>query len=579
MAKKFYAIRKGIKPGIYTSWDECNKYIKGFSGAEYKGFATKEEAEVYLNLDKAKQESSSQSCSISIDSNTMSAYVDGSFNNDTKEFSYGAVIFWNGQQYTYSEKFNDCDLAEMRNVAGELKGAERAIKFALDNNVKHVILYHDYEGIAKWCTGEWKARKVGTISYKDYYDSVKDKVDIQFKKVKAHSGNTYNELADKLAKEAMDKPVTILKKTEVIKKDIKEQIRKESACPVFINREQLEDIILKAGEKEWDSFKYSGLSTVGIAKRCVFFVDDRKATLDFFFRSDGKTTIKSVSSNSDLSNRLKSIIEDEYSYKDTGENRSHSLQISLEWLNKLIDFMQSLENVRMDREEHNNPKYTSYKFESTLGDRITFNIYNTGRLVIQGKPAYLYSEAMSLLSYCPEVSIEDVVETNNKMQNVDIKCDDIREEIRTVMPMSYDNIDDTIFKILSPSFTLKKINVELEDYSCFAFPALRALEGYLKYLFELKGIIVGHNFGPQYDYNKGNGQYYLKGDVSQEVNDSRCVECMELIYNYFHENRHTLFHAEQILISSRILEDKIEANLIINQVINMIEQSYIKITT
>jgi len=46
--KNYYAVRKGFMPGIYTSWEECQKNIKSYSGAEYKGFSTKEEAESFL---------------------------------------------------------------------------------------------------------------------------------------------------------------------------------------------------------------------------------------------------------------------------------------------------------------------------------------------------------------------------------------------------------------------------------------------------------------------------------------------------------------------------------------------------
>ena len=45
MAKKFYAVRKGRKTGVFATWALCQEQIKGFSGAEYKSFTTKEEAE------------------------------------------------------------------------------------------------------------------------------------------------------------------------------------------------------------------------------------------------------------------------------------------------------------------------------------------------------------------------------------------------------------------------------------------------------------------------------------------------------------------------------------------------------
>lgn len=36
--KKYYAVRIGIKPGIYETWEECEAQTKGFSGAQYKSF-------------------------------------------------------------------------------------------------------------------------------------------------------------------------------------------------------------------------------------------------------------------------------------------------------------------------------------------------------------------------------------------------------------------------------------------------------------------------------------------------------------------------------------------------------------
>ena len=35
---KFYVVWQGRDPGVYKSWDECQKQISGFSGAKYKSF-------------------------------------------------------------------------------------------------------------------------------------------------------------------------------------------------------------------------------------------------------------------------------------------------------------------------------------------------------------------------------------------------------------------------------------------------------------------------------------------------------------------------------------------------------------
>ena len=91
----------------------------------------------------------------------------------------------------------------MRNVAGEIKGAEAAMQYAFDHGMKELVIYHDYEGISRWPLREWKANKEGTIAYQAFYDKISKNVNIKFVKVKGHSGDKYNDEADRLAKEAL----------------------------------------------------------------------------------------------------------------------------------------------------------------------------------------------------------------------------------------------------------------------------------------------------------------------------------------------------------------------------------------
>lgn len=42
--KKYYVVWKGLKPGIYKSWKECEKNIKAVKGAQYKSFTNEETA-------------------------------------------------------------------------------------------------------------------------------------------------------------------------------------------------------------------------------------------------------------------------------------------------------------------------------------------------------------------------------------------------------------------------------------------------------------------------------------------------------------------------------------------------------
>ena len=136
------------------------------------------------------------------------AYVDGSYDNASGRFSCGVVIVEtdrNGESETteLNAAFDDEDAAQQRNVAGEIMGAKLAIDHCIANGVKAVEIYHDYEGIGAWADRRWKANNLLTQGYRDYVAEARRRINIQFVKVKAHAGNKYNELADKLAKKAL----------------------------------------------------------------------------------------------------------------------------------------------------------------------------------------------------------------------------------------------------------------------------------------------------------------------------------------------------------------------------------------
>ena len=199
MAKepKVYAVKKGLQTGIFYSWDECSKAVKGYSGAQYKSFKTLEEAHEYLEADNNSSKPDEAP------KDTAVAYIDGSFNEATNEYGCGVVVFYQGNTKEFSKKNNNPDLATMRNVAGELMGAINSIKIAMSLGAKQINIYYDYEGIEQWAVGNWKTNKEGTKKYKAFIDSVKDKITIKFQKVKAHTGVEYNERADVLAKASL----------------------------------------------------------------------------------------------------------------------------------------------------------------------------------------------------------------------------------------------------------------------------------------------------------------------------------------------------------------------------------------
>lgn len=193
--KKYYAVKCGRTPGIYETWDECKRQVMGFSSAVYKSFPTREEAEAYINAVQKKSDIP--------DEQRVRIYVDGSYDKSTRAFSYGMVVLRDGKELTAKQAFNIPSMADMRNVAGEIMGSMAAMQYCIEQGITDVMIYYDYEGIAKWALGEWKANKEGTQKYAAFYKSIKDKLNVEFCKVKGHSGDKYNDMVDLLAKQAL----------------------------------------------------------------------------------------------------------------------------------------------------------------------------------------------------------------------------------------------------------------------------------------------------------------------------------------------------------------------------------------
>ena len=194
---KFYAVKKGKKTGIFSTWDECKEQVTGFKGAVYKSFKTLSEAEAFLERNEEKIENIEE-----VDG--VYAYIDGSFDRINGIYGSGVVIVDGDKKHEYKHAGNREDYAQLHNVAGELEAAKFVMWYAVDKEIKEITLFYDYQGIEAWAVGDWKANLPYTQDYVKFYNKVKSAVKVNFVKVKAHTGIELNEVVDKLAKEAIE---------------------------------------------------------------------------------------------------------------------------------------------------------------------------------------------------------------------------------------------------------------------------------------------------------------------------------------------------------------------------------------
>lgn len=205
-AKKVYAVKKGRITGILNTWEECKAAVDGFPGAQYKSFKTREEAEEYLRSDMRDSYTDNKNAAQDFPDtpDKLVAYVDGSYQHSLQKYAFGCIfLLSDGRIYTIGGNGNQPESLKQRNVTGEMLGAMFATRFAIVNGFRAIEICYDYQGIEKWVTGEWKSKTDLTSKYAQAMRNFSTKIAISFTKVEAHTNVYYNELADKVAKEAL----------------------------------------------------------------------------------------------------------------------------------------------------------------------------------------------------------------------------------------------------------------------------------------------------------------------------------------------------------------------------------------
>ncbi len=181
---KFYAVVVGRKPGIYVTWVETEKQVKGYKGAKYKSFATRNEAMEFMeshNVVNTNKETS-------VEPTMVVAYTDGSMKDHIA--GYGIVILKDFEKITAYGKVPE-SIGITNNVA-ELY----AIYVTLSLVKTDILIKSD------------SAYAIGVLTSfipkvnLELIDAIKKIMigrKVMFEHVTAHIGIKYNEEADELA--------------------------------------------------------------------------------------------------------------------------------------------------------------------------------------------------------------------------------------------------------------------------------------------------------------------------------------------------------------------------------------------
>ena len=226
----FYAVANGRTIGIFLNWNDCNNSVKKYKNALYKKFNTKEEADNFIkvnekNIDDMNNNIQNHNIISFFDNIIVNSkddnivfnpdyyvYTDGACSNNGKDNALAGIgiFFGINDNRNISKKIE----GKQTNNAAELSAIIETYHI-IENDIlngKKIAIVSDSEYVIKCVSsyGEKCYKKCWNVDIpnkdlvKIAYEMYKDKLNIQFIHIKAHTNNTDihsfgNDNADKLA--------------------------------------------------------------------------------------------------------------------------------------------------------------------------------------------------------------------------------------------------------------------------------------------------------------------------------------------------------------------------------------------
>lgn len=216
--KKYYAVARGKTPGIYTTWfgpTGAEIQIRGYTGARYKGFATREEAEQWLKdpaiIYQAFPPGSSGTAAETKAPvpGTIHMFTDGGCRGNPGPGGYGAILD-DGEERT--ELFGGYRLTTnnrmelMACIAG-LEALPKSSDVILHSDSSYVVNGISKGWARKWRSRNWMRTKTEAAENADLWSRLLELCDrhrVTFVWVRGHAGHSENERCDELATSAAD---------------------------------------------------------------------------------------------------------------------------------------------------------------------------------------------------------------------------------------------------------------------------------------------------------------------------------------------------------------------------------------
>lgn len=188
---KFYAVKNGRKKGVYKTLPECMEQVKDYDDAIWCRFTTEENATSFVNQKINKEHFENY------------AYTDGSCNGEHTRHGFGVILYTPSETYILQGRTNIIETTYISSLIAELQAQKAVIKKARELSITSLTIYYDCSNAINLILKGYTTTNPKVNAYIGYIKSSLPFININYVKVKAHSGIEGNEIADRLAKQAI----------------------------------------------------------------------------------------------------------------------------------------------------------------------------------------------------------------------------------------------------------------------------------------------------------------------------------------------------------------------------------------
>ena len=148
--KKYYVVWKGVEPGVYASWKDCQAQIKGYAGALYKSFDSEDEARQaaasspYIYIGKQAEARKAVAKSIPDSVSREALAVDAACSGNPGPMEYRGVYLRTGQ-----EIFHFGPMRGTNNI-GEFLAIVHGLALLKQKGLRTLPIYSDSRNALSW---------------------------------------------------------------------------------------------------------------------------------------------------------------------------------------------------------------------------------------------------------------------------------------------------------------------------------------------------------------------------------------------------------------------------------------------